>query len=420
MHESFLHYIWKYRLLKNDLITTDNQEVKIIATGNHNSDSGPDFLTSKVKIGNTLWAGNVEIHINTSDWVKHKHHKDKSYSNIILHVVYNNDKELPSPNNNIPTIEIKRNISLDLYNIYIDLINNKQWIPCATLAGEIDYFIWEKWKERLTIERLERKSEEIATLLNYHNNSWETAFYISLAKNFGLKVNSVPFELLAKSLPLKYLAKHKNSLLQIEALLFGQAGFLNNDFEDGYPKALKMEYQHLKNKFSLTPINTELWKFLRLRPANFPTLRISQFARLIHTSQQLFSYILEFSTANELRSMFLVKASEYWNNHYTFDKASEKKEKYLGDNAIDLIIINTVAPYIFHYGQVKDNAFYKEKVPELLNSIPAENNNIIRKWNKIGIKTNSAFQSQALIELKKNYCTPKKCLSCPIGKQIIK
>jgi len=420
MHESFLHYIWKYRLLKNRLTTIDHQELKVIDTGTHNNDGGPDFLTSQVKIGNTLWAGNVEIHVNASDWIKHQHHKDKAYSNVILHVVYNNDKPLPAPNNNIPTLEIRNNISIELYNTYINLINNKQWVPCTGLANSVDSFIWNSWKERLMIERLEHKSQDISQLLQYHNNNWETSFYISLAKNFGLKVNAVPFELLAKSLPLKYLAKHKDSLLQIEALLFGQAGLLNNNFEDAYPKVLALEYKHLRNKFSLSPIDPSLWKFLRLRPANFPTIRISQFAKLIYTSHKLFSYILENPTAKQLHKLFHVKATEYWDTHYSFKSESEFKNKYLGSSTINLILINTIAPYIFYYGIAKNNYVYKEQAIDLLQTLPAENNNIIRHWHAIGITSTNAFQSQALIELKKNYCTPKKCLSCPIGKQIIK
>lgn len=417
INESYLHFLWKYRLLENALITEENEEVTIENPGQHNFDAGPDFLGAKIRIGQTLWAGNVEIHIKSSDWTKHNHDKDPVYQNIILHVVQKNDKNL---NLNTPTLVIENNIDKSLYGRYLNLINNKNWIPCEKLAPEIDYFIWESWKERLMIEKLEHKAEEIKALLLKHKNSWEEAFYISIARNFGFKVNSAPFELLAKSIPLKYLARHKNNLFQLEALLYGQSGFLNNKvFKDAYPQTLQKEYKHMQSKFSLMPVDEKLWRFLRLRPANFPHIRVAQFAQLIYKSTSLFSYILEAREMEDIRNLLIVKASKYWNNHYTFDKASHSKPKYLGNSAIDLLIINTIIPYVFVYGMLNEKQELKERALEYMAALAPESNHIIERFRSMSLEIKNAFHTQALIYLKKKYCTPKKCLHCPIGKRIL-
>ena len=417
INESFLHFLWKYRLLNQPLVTDEGEEVKVENPGQHNFDSGPDFLGAKIRIGQTLWAGNVEIHIKSSDWLRHHHQNDRSYQNIILHVVHNNDKQLDLK---APTLVIGDRINKDLHSRYLNLINNKNWIPCEKSAADIDYFIWESWKERLMVEKFQQKAEEINTLLKKHKNSWEEAFYISLARNFGFRVNNTPFELLAKSLSLKYLAKHKGNLLQLEALIFGQAGLLSNqDFNDAYPVVLQKEYQHLKQKFALTPIDPKLWRFLRLRPANFPHIRLAQFAQLVYKSVALFSYIIETEEIQDIKNLLIVKASKYWDEHYRFDKASTKKPKYLGETALNLLVINTIIPYIFVYGMLKNNNDIKERALKFMSSLPPESNKIIKKFSSMGLDITSALQSQSLIYLKKHYCTPKKCLHCPVGKKIL-
>ncbi len=358
MEEAFLHFLWKYRLLSGTLKTTEGEEILIENPGLHNHDSGPDFLTAKIRIGGTLWAGNVEIHTLASDWIKHKHQHDKNYANIILHVIYDNDKNL---NLNSPALEIKNHINPDMYEKYLELINNKNWVPCAKLASGVDHFIWQQWKNRLLVERLEKKFNEIKTLLIKYQNSWEEVFYVQIARNFGLKVNSGPFELLAKSLPLKTLARHKQSLLQTEALLFGQAGLLEESFSDAYPKTLQKEYKHLRHKYHLQPVDANLWRFLRLRPANFPHIRIAQFAQLIHKSTSLFSYVIESAALGDIRNLFIIKASDYWKTHYRFDKTTQPKDKFLGNTAINLIMINTVAPFLFAYGKEKGNETLRER-----------------------------------------------------------
>jgi hypothetical protein len=416
MNESFLHFIWKYRLLQGPLTTTEGETLTVIHPGWHNHDAGPDFSTAKIKIGDTLWAGNVEIHVKASDWQKHQHQQDPAYKNIILHVVYENDQPVKG---SFATIVVKNAIDKSLHARYIDLIQNKNWVPCEHQASTINYFIWESWKQRLVIEKLENKQQDIQLLLDKTTMDWETAFYISMARSFGFRVNGGAFELLAKSLPLKILARHKNKLLQTEALLFGQAGFLNKSFTDAYPLTLQKEYQHLRDKYQLKPIDENLWRFLRLRPPNFPHIRLSQFAHLIYRSSKLFSYLLDTTNIRDIENMLTVKASKYWNTHYRFEKISHHQEKLLGTSSINLLMINTVIPFLFSYGNYHKNQGLKERAINFLESLPSENNHIITKWKKIGIDSQNASDSQALLFLYKNYCIAKKCLHCPIGKHIL-
>ncbi len=420
MTEEFLYYIWRFRLF-NNCFANNGELVDIINVGERNINSGPDFFNAKIKIGNTIWAGNVEIHINTSDWYKHGHHKDKAYNNIILHVVYNNDKIIKRYNNEIiPTLELKGKFDDKLYFNYEQFMNSKLWIPCQNQIKEVETLIVKDWLESLLIERLEKKVKVIEHTLDLCNNSWEQTFYQHLACNFGFKVNAMAFELLAKSLPLIYLAKHKNNLFQIEAMLFGQAGLLNKKFKDEYPKKLQYEYIFLKQKFSLTPVNTNLWKFLRLRPSNFPLIRISQFANLIYKSTHLFSKITECKKVTEISALFNLSCSEYWDTHYIFDKSSVKRKKYIGKNAINTIIINTIVPFLFLYGIKKDDEIYKHRALQFLEQLPKENNGTIKKWDSTAIKSYSAADTQALLELKNNYCDLKKCLNCRIGNYILR
>jgi len=420
MREEFLHYIWKYKLFKNQNLKTQNQEkLEIINQGIHNFDAGPDFLNARIKIDKTIWAGNVEIHINSSDWYKHNHQEDKAYDNVILQVVSNYDKDVFRTDGQlIPTLVIE--FEKKLLNNYEYLIKNEYWISCQNEITQVDSFTIYNWIEKLAVERLEEKSERILNLLEQTNNSWENAFYVQLASNFGFKLNSMPFELLAKSLPLTYIAKHKDNLFQIEALLFGQAGFLEDQSGDEYFNQLQKEYTYLKKKFKLKHIEGHLWKFLRSRPGNFPTIRIAQFSKLIYSSTSLFSKILEAATIQDLYSLFIVYPSEYWENHYVFNKKSVKKRKSLGKSAVDIILINTIIPFLFIYGVIKGKPEYKTRAIEFLETMKPEKNAIIAKWNELGIGSKDAFHSQALIQLKNKYCNHKKCLNCQIGNSIIR
>ncbi len=422
MTEEFLHHIWKFRLFDQlELKTTKGEIIEIQKTGEHNFDAGPDFFNGKIKVGATLWAGNVEVHINSSDWKRHLHQNDKAYDNIILHVVNNADTVLQrSTGEEIPTLEIKNRIHKKLYQNYLDFKSSNDWIPCEKQIASVPEFIINSTKDKLLLERLERKSKSILNSLELNNNNWEETFYLSLARNFGFKTNAEPFELLAKSIPSIVLGKHKSSLLQLEALLFGQAGMLFEHFSEKYPQQLQNEYAFLKQKFKLQPIEKHLWKYLRLRPINFPSIRIAQFANLIHNSSHLFSKILELENASELKKIMNVSASEYWESHFMLDRISNKKPKHLGEEAINNIIINTIVPFLFVYGKQKDDEKYIARALQFLEQTAGESNSIIQKWNKTGVSTKTAHSTQALLQLKNEYCNHKKCLNCSIGNYLLK
>lgn len=422
MTEEFLHHIWKFRLFNQQgLRTTSDETIEIIKTGDHNSDAGPDFFNAKLKIGTTLWAGNVEVHIHSGDWKKHFHQKDKAYDNIILHVVNNAGDPIYRSNGElIPTMELKNRIEDKIYQNYLDFKSSRDWIPCEKQINTVPQLIINSTLDRLLTERLERKSKSIIESLKQNNNNWEESFYQFLARNFGFKTNAGPFELLAKSLPSLILAKHKSSLLQMEALLFGQAGMLNEHFEEKYPQQLQNEYAFLKQKFKLNPIDTHLWKFLRLRPVNFPSIRIAQFSNLVYNSSHLFSKIMETENVEDLRKLMNVDVSEYWHTHYVFGKPSKFQNKHLGTNAIDNLIINTIVPFLFVYGKQKNEEKYMERSLHFLEQIEGENNSIIQKFKNLNLPVKNAYSTQALLQLKNEYCVYKKCLSCQVGNYLLK
>jgi len=420
--EEFLHHVWQFKLFNtNNLKTIQNEEVKIVQSGIQNTDAGPDFFNAKLQISETLWAGNVEIHTKSSDWIKHQHQLDKTYDNIILHVVYEDDQPITDKSGNfISTIELKNKIGASLIENYHDLLNSKSWIPCENQIKNVDEFIINSWINRLIVERLERKSGEIKETLELNKNDWEETFYQYLFKYFGLTVNALPFHLLAKQTPLRILEKH-NSLLSIESLLYGQAGMLEEDMQDTYYQSLREEYQFLKNKFSLEAIDKSLWKLLRLRPSNFPTIRISQLSNLLVKAPRIFSKVVGVSSIKELQSLFDVSASHYWDNHYQFgNKVDKKQVKKLGKTTINNIIINVVVPLLFIYSKENKTDDAGNEVFNYLEILPSEVNTIVKRWNELGVKTTNALQSQALLELKNNYCFQKKCLNCSIGNNLLK
>ncbi len=419
MKESILHYVWQNKLFNtHTLKTTDGQRIEIIDVGRLNTDAGPDFFNAKIKIGNTIWAGNIEIHISSSDWFKHNHHIDKAYNNVILHVVKNIDSEVQKFDNEyIPQIKLEYSPQIELN--YKQLLNHSKWIPCEDKIASIPSFFIQSWKNALLIERLEQKMSVIDTLLTENNHHWEEAFYIILARSFGFSTNSQAFESLAKSIPISILAKHKNNILQIEALLFGQADLLKSNITDLYLKKLENEYQFLKSKFNLKPMDASQWKLLRLRPDNFPHIRIAQFASLIHSSSKLFSKIVEHPEIDYLRNLFNCEPSAYWSNHYLFEVESVYKKKNLGKNSVNSIIINTIVPFLFCFASYKNDELLKEKALQILEQLPSEQNSIILKWSEIGLTSNSAYDSQAFLQLKKQYCDNKKCLRCRIGHKVL-
>jgi len=422
MKEEFIHFLWQYRLFNTpELITTGGSELQIIHPGSANINSGPDFSAARIQLDGTIWAGNIEIHVKSSDWYKHKHQQDDAYSNIILHVVMHHDKEITDKQGNqVPVFEVRKYFDSALLSKYEKIIGSKTWIPCAGFLDSADKLIVMNWLSRLLVERLENKSSEIRKFYEYFENNWEQTFYYFLARNFGFKINSDPFALLAQKTPYLILARHKDDLTQLEALLFGQAGMLQAEFKDAYPNVLKKEYGFFRHKYNFEPMDKSLWKFGKLRPSNFPTIRIAQFARLIHQSSGLFSKLIHSKSVDEIKEMFKINSSPYWKSHYQFDKLSSVRIKKLGESAVFNIIINTIAPLMFVYGTKNLKPEIKDLAIKLLTTLPPEENHIVKNWQTLGIKPANAGESQALIELKKYYCTPRKCLSCAIGLNLIK
>ncbi len=422
MNEAFIAYVWKLRLFNHqNLSTVKGEKLEILAVGTENKQGGPDFFNAKIKIGNTIWAGNVELHTLASDWLKHQHQHDAAYNNVILHVVYEGDTPICRKDGTpIPTLELRQRIPPKLYRNYLYLLSSKTWIPCEQLIAKIDPFTLKNWLDRLLIERLERKTAPILASLQSNHNNWEATFYQFLARAFGTKINALPFELLAKSLPISILSKHSNNLFQLEAFLFGQAGLLEKDFEEDYPKALKKEYYFLQKKFDLQPLKGHIWQFARLRPPNFPTIRIAQLAQLLHQSTHLFSKIINLQTVEDYQQLFAyVQVSPYWETHYIFDKKSKKSSKKIGKNTVNTFLINTIVPILFVYSKQRASNIHQARALQLLENLPKESNSIIQKWATLDIKAASAYDSQGLLQLKNEYCDAKKCLNCALGHQLL-
>jgi hypothetical protein len=415
-----LQFIWQYSLYNPvGLCTTMGDPITIVHPGQRNHHAGPDFSEGRIRIGKTTLVGNIEIHLKTGDWMKHGHQHDLAYSNIVLHVVYEDD--LPEHLPMVPKVQLRDHIPAYVISQYTSLLQTSNPIACASQLGNVKELTKISWLSRLLAERWEGKLGEWKELLDHTAGDWRKLLYWRMAANFGFKVNSTPFLLLARSLPINILARHKDDLQQIEALLFGQAGLLPNGLKDPYALALRGEYRHLQRKYRLEPLKPHLWKFLRLRPANFPTIRIAQFAMLVHKSLHLFSRIAETQDTKYLYHLLEVKASDYWSTHYRFDELQEETaEKQLGESSIRNIIINTVAPIQFLYANYNGDIWGQEKALQLLGSIPGESNKLVTEWNKCGWKPENAAESQGLIQLFNNYCSSKRCLECAIGLSIIK
>jgi len=420
--EDLLHYVWKTKQIDlSGLQTTEGLEVMILDFGVHNHDSGPDFFNGKVIIGDTQWAGNIEMHVFSSDWEKHSHDSDPAYDSVILHVVYEEDKPAYTTREaKIPCIELKSRISKSLKLNYAKLLQNNQPISCSQSIGKVDNITIGIWKDRLVAERLETKANRLKNLLDETGYDWDETMYRTTAKYMGSKVNVSAFESLAKNITLNTIMKNKGNQLAIEALLFGTAGMLEANYKDQYFTHLKKEFSFLKSKYKISSIPPVMWKFSRMRPANFPTVRIAQFAEILRIKPRLFSEIVEVKNNEDLRKLFQVSASKYWDNHYRFDKESVNRKKRLTPGFIDLLLINVVAPMVYLYGLEKSNSKYTEQAIEVLTNIKAEKNTIISKWNDLGTISKSAMDSQALLHLFSMYCTNKRCLSCSIGNKIVK
>lgn len=421
--EEFLHFIWQFRMYGvQPIYTTAGESIKVIQQGVANQNAGPDFSNAKLKIGSTIWAGNIEIHINASDWLAHHHELDRSYDNVILHVVYEDDVPIyRSDGTLLPVFVLKGLFPSYLLDKYEQLLTATTNFPCEKQIGEVDEFLINGFLARVLVERLAQKSTEVYEKLNLLKGDWDETFYHFLARNFGFKVNAVPMEMLARSLPQQLFAKHKDNPLQIEALVFGQAGFLNQSFDEEYPNLLKREYLFLQKKYQLAPIDISLWKFMRMRPQNFPTLRLAQFAALIISSNHLFSKILTFKDYRNSQVLFEnLPVNPFWQTHYHFNKQTAQVGLQLGKTSIANILVNTLSTFLFAYGKLLDHHNYVTRSFYLLENLPSENNAIVQQYLLAGVYSKSAFSSQALLQLKKSYCNEKKCLNYGIGIKILK
>jgi hypothetical protein len=424
MKEEFLHYLWKYGLYNKDsLKDKDGNSITVINPGLYNHDSGPDFFNARILICGTVWAGNIEIHTLSSHFEMHGHNNDPAYNNVILHVVAKDDRSVyNSRGEEVLTSEIKYDPGL--YERYEALVNNSKAIACQDEVMTAGNILINQWLDRLAVERLEQKSASIIRMLDETGNDWEEVFYRILCRYFGFRVNTEPFEMLSNCLPFKIIRKHSDSIFQTEALLFGAAGMLDQGLfreaiNDDYYKNLLREYKILSAKYSINSLHGWLWKFSRLRPANFPTLRISQLARMLTTSGGLCRRVLEVDRPEPLRSIFDVEASEYWNSHFIFGKISRESVKRTGSQATDILIINAVVPVVFLYGRYKDRQDICDRSILFLQETEAESNVIIREWEAAGIEAGSAFRSQALLQLRTEYCRKRRCLDCRIGNKLI-
>lgn len=415
--EKLLQFIWQHQYFaKTDLHCLNDDPLTIVYPGIWNSDQGPDFLEGKIKVGNTSWAGHIEIHIKSSDWNRHKHTEDANYANVMLHVVWENDMDLGLP---FPTLELKGKVSRIMLARYESLMNSKSFIPCGTQIATVKPIIFNAWKERLLIERLVAKSSSFKNDISQSGYDWEDGFWQAIATGFGTPKNTEAFTGIAKTVPIKILAKHANQLQQLEAILLGQAGLLDADFDEQYPVMLQKEYRFLKQKYTLPTASISL-QFLRMRPAGFPTIRLAQLAALLHNRTQLFSEIKEAKTIQDIYTILDATANDYWLYHYVFEKETTFKEKKLGRQMMNVIITNAIIPYLYVYASYHKDKVQQQKLLDWLQKIAAEKNNITTGFQDLGIENKNAWDSQALIQLKKNYCDSKNCLNCAVGVSLLR
>lgn len=421
MKEDFLHYLWKFRKFETlNLRTTQNDQIVIIKTGDYLELSGPDFFNAQIKIGTQKWAGNVEIHLKSSDWYVHHHEKDPAYENVILHVVWEHDTEIFSKNNTeIPVLVLKDYVSAEVLNNYNSLVSPKSWISCEKQIAQIDEFVFKNWQERLFFDRLERKSKFIYDLLEETNYDWESVLFSLLAKNFGLNTNGNTFLQIAKAIPFSVVRKESFEIENLEALLFGTSGLLNSEKEDLYFNDLKIRYFYLLHKYQLDRVYTDPLQFFKHRPDNFPTIRLSQLGSLYNKHQNLFSKVITLKSVKDVYGLLNVTTSLYWENHYQFDKESPQKLKPLSRSFIDLLIVNTIIPLQFAYSN-RIGEFNVEDFIVFMNEVSPEKNAIIDKFESFGITAKNAFETQTLLELKNEFCNNKACLHCAIGVELLK
>jgi len=423
MTEALLHYIWKLRLFNaENLQTKTGEAIEVLHPGFHNHDSGPDFLNAKIRIGKTVWAGNVELHVNSSEWQQHRHQIDDAYNNVILHVVLDAQSDIVTANNQtvIPCVELRHRIDAHLLSRYELLMKATAFIPCANSIKSVSDFVIEATLERCSIERLERKVNSVTLLLDASKGDWEHVAWQVIARYLGSGVNRDAMEAVVKQILVSVLSKHTGNALQIEAMLFGVSGLLKGDFVDEYPRALQKEFNYLKRLHALQVLEQGVFRWAKIRPANFPTVRLAQLAALMISDVKIFSRLLQCNSINEVEHLFAAKPNVYWNNHYRFDEISETGVRQIGKSTTDVVAINAVVPLLFTYGKHKGDEVYCDKAVALLQAINAEVNAVTKAYKNWGINSQSAFQSQGLLQLKQHYCSNFRCLDCAIGNTILR
>lgn len=421
--EEYIHYVWKYGLYQQEkLETIAGESVEILRPGLHNHDSGPDFSNARIRIGDREWAGNVEIHFKSSDWYEHRHQHDAAYDSVILHVVIHHDKEVcNSQGANIPTLSLSKYLSIDHFRGYEHFVKSRSWIPCESHIESIEPIKWIALKERMALERMEAKSKRVLELYDQKSKDWESVTYQLLARAFGGKVNSEPFEHLVQVTPMQVVRRHTDSQPLLDALFLGQAGFISLDLitESNYEGKLKSDYSFFKHKYDLNPMDKVAWKHARIRPSSAPQLRIVQFARLWSQSGSLHSLLMD-ADIKTIKERFSVELEEYWIDHVGLQRPSSPRKKSVGSSLLDRVLINVVAPMRFAYGRQQKQQAYIDSALSLLVDLPAEDNSIIRNWKKYGVTVDHGLDSQGLLQLKSFHCDKKACLSCGVGQSILR
>jgi hypothetical protein len=420
--EAFLHFLWQtQRFHVKNLQTTTGQAVRIIHPGHWNTDAGPDFLNARIQIDDTLWAGQVEIHWYASEWFAHGHQHDPAYRNVILHVVFANDQPVHHANGTaIPTLELEGRILPEMVERYKQLRGQTDWLACRHHFQTVKSIYKSQWADRMGVERLEVHTDRVATLLTQYRGDWDQALFVLVARALGLRVNATSMENLATQFSLSSLHRYRGQRLSIEAFLFGLAGMLGPEYADDYPKELQRTFSHLKRKHGIRPLNGLIWKFSRMRPANFPTLRLAQLAALMDQNRRWLADLLDCIDLQDVESYLHFEVSPYWLIHYRFDQpASRPISSRFGKSTFHLLVINAFAPVLFHYGRTRNRPEFCLRAQQWLENVPPEKNAYMRQWEKFGLQPSSAFHSQALLHWRRDYCERKRCLDCQIGRQLL-
>lgn len=416
LREDLLQYIWQHQYLhRSELTTTSGERVQVLHPGTLNRNQGPDFLQARIQIGNATWAGAVELHIKSSDWIRHGHSHDPNYEPVVLHVVWEMDVVV----NNIPVIELRGRVSASLMERYATLMHQEQFIPCENLFQPLPDLNWIAWRERLLTERLLRRKEELDRVLEKYHYNWEELCWQLLARNFGMRLNADAFEAVAATLPVAWVNRYRSHPLRLEALLLGQAGLLEGPFSELYPRQLQKEYRHLARALGLQPVSIRC-VHLRMRPVNFPAVRLAQLARVMNRSTGLFAQLRDASTIDQVKQLVQVQATPYWDTHYRVGEPARPQVKKVGDMLANNVVINTAVPLLFAYAQYLQDAGLAEKALSWMEQIDAEPNQVVAQFRELGFPGRTAADSQALLELKKQYCDEHKCLDCTVGHHLLK